>query len=153
MPIFPGPVKHNNPNAPILKLEEKQVKGSAIIDNLSNRNGIDASLRVEGYQAYVQETDKTYVYINSDTSDSEWVQSSNWKIVSGDSFVFDQSSNGSSEWVITHNLNKYPSIMVVDNDGDHIEGYTVVYNTTQKITLTFKSGGSPVNVLGKAYLN
>ena len=70
MPIFPGPVSHNNPNAPILKLDGKQVKGAAIIDTISNRNGINANLRVEGYQAYIQETDKTYVYTNSDLSDT-----------------------------------------------------------------------------------
>jgi len=151
--ILPDYLKVNNPNEPVVRLEDKQIKGVAIIDTLSNKNGINASLRVEGYQAYVQETDKTYAYISDDLGDAAWVLDSNWKVITGDSFVFDQSSSTSDTWVITHNLNKYPSILIIDSDGDNVEGYTVVYNTTLKLTITFKSNGSLVAISGYAYLN
>ena len=153
MPIFPGPVSHNNPNAPILKLDDKQVKGASIVANISTRNGIGANLRVEGYQAYVQSTDKTYAYVSSDMGDTAWQTETNWKTVSGDSFVFDQTGSPSTTWVVAHGLNKYPSVMVVDTDGDHIEGYTIVYDTVNQITLTFKVAGVLTGVAGTAYIN
>ena len=151
MPIFPGPVSHNNPNAPILKLDGKQVKGAAIIDTISNRNGINANLRVEGYQAYIQETDKTYVYTNSDLSDTPWEAITNWKVIGGDTYT--EAFENSNTWVINHYLNKYPIVMIVDSDNDIIEGATIVYNSVNQITLTFKAAGSLVQVSGTAYLN
>lgn len=151
MPIFPGPVSHNNPNAPILKLDGKQVKGAAIIDTISNRNLINANLRVEGYQAYIQETDKTYVYTNTDLSQTAWDLITNWKVVGGDNYT--ETFENSNTWVINHYLNKYPTVMIVDSDNDIIEGATIVYNSVNQITLTFKAAGSLVQVSGTAYLN
>ena len=151
MPIFPGPVSHNNPNAPILKLDGKQVKGAAIIDTISNRNLINANLRVEGYQAYIQETDKTYVYTNTDLSQTAWDLITNWKVIGGDTYT--ETFENSNTWVINHYLNKYPTVMIVDSDNDIIEGATIVYNSVNQITLTFKAAGSLVQVSGTAYLN
>ena len=151
MPIFPGPVSHNNPNAPILKLDGKQVKGAAIIDTISNRNLINANLRVEGYQAYIQETDKTYVYTNTDLSQTAWDLITNWKVIGGDTYT--ETFENSNTWVINHYLNKYPTVMIVDSDNDIIEGATIVYNSVNQITLTFKAAGSLVQVSRTAYLN
>jgi hypothetical protein len=52
-----------------------------------------------------------------------------------------------TNWTITHNLNRYPSIEVVDSGGNVVEpdSHYVDANT---ITLTF---GAPT--MGKAYLN
>ena len=55
-------------------------------------------------------------------------------------------------WVITHNLNRYPSVTVVDTGGSVIRG-EIVFNTINKLTITFFSSGSASAVDGKAYLN
>jgi len=52
-----------------------------------------------------------------------------------------------SSWIITHNLNSYPSITVVDSAGTVVIGnYT--YDSSNQVTLTFSASFS-----GKAYLN
>lgn len=62
------------------------------------------------------------------------------------SFVYIQSS-ATNVWEINHNLNKYPSVTVVDSAGSVVVG-EVVYNNANKITVTFIGAFS-----GKAYLN
>ena len=61
-------------------------------------------------------------------------------------YVHNQPS-AASVWTITHNLNKYPSVTVVDS------GYTVVYGSieyisTNQLTITFTDPFA-----GEAYLN
>ena len=53
----------------------------------------------------------------------------------------------SSAWVITHNLNKYPSVTITDSANDEVEG-EVRYNGLNSLTVTFSAPFS-----GKAYLN
>lgn len=53
----------------------------------------------------------------------------------------------SDNWVINHNLNKNPSITVVDSAGSEVEG-AIVINSLNQITITFCGAFS-----GKAYLN
>ena len=50
-------------------------------------------------------------------------------------------------WIIEHNLNRYPSITVVDNYEQIVEG-DIVYDSANQITITFNGGFS-----GKAYIN
>jgi len=50
-------------------------------------------------------------------------------------------------WVIIHNLNKYPSVTVVDTAGTEVEGQ-VEYIDSNTIIITFSVGFA-----GKAYLN
>lgn len=52
-----------------------------------------------------------------------------------------------SSWSITHNLNKYPSVTIVDTANSEIIG-EVVYNNNNTLTLTFSASFS-----GKAFLN
>lgn len=52
-----------------------------------------------------------------------------------------------STWVITHQLNKNPSVTVVDSSGNQVEG-AVTINSLNQITITFCGAFS-----GKAYLN
>ena len=66
-------------------------------------------------------------------------------------FVFTQ-NGASNTWVVEHNLNSFPSVTVVDS-GDSIVKGMVVYNTKNKITLTFFAGGQASAFSGKAYLN
>ena len=66
-------------------------------------------------------------------------------------FVYTK-TNAANTWVVTHNLNSYPSVTVVDTGGSIIRG-EVVYNTINKLTITFFSNGSASDIDGKAYLN
>lgn len=52
-----------------------------------------------------------------------------------------------AEWLIEHNLGKYPSVTVVDNDGNIFFG-NVQYIDLNTVKITFKKA-----VTGKAYLN
>lgn len=62
------------------------------------------------------------------------------------SFVYEQQVPSSS-WTITHNLNKFPAIIVLDSAGSIVIG-EIVYINLNQIILNFSSGFS-----GKAYLN
>jgi len=61
-------------------------------------------------------------------------------------------NNASATWVIQHNLSSYPSVTAVDSGGSLIRG-EVVFNTVNKLTITFFSSGSGLAVDGKAFLN
>lgn len=60
--------------------------------------------------------------------------------------IYNQST-ASDEWTINHNLNKYPSVTVVDSAGTICEG-TVTYIDTNTIVCDFNGAFS-----GTAYLN
>lgn len=50
-------------------------------------------------------------------------------------------------WVITHNLNKFPSVTVVDSSNREVIG-EITYTDFNSLSITFSGGFS-----GKAYLN
>lgn len=60
--------------------------------------------------------------------------------------IFTQAS-ASTTWNVTHTMNKFPSVTVIDSSNNVVVG-EVVYNSNTSITLTFASAFS-----GKAYLN
>ena len=64
-------------------------------------------------------------------------------------YTHNQSSSGgaATSWTITHNLNKFPSVTVIDTANSVIIG-KIEYNSVNQITITFKSATN-----GKAYLN
>ncbi len=72
-------------------------------------------------------------------------------IIGGITFTHNQNTS-SDTWVITHNLNRFPSVTVIDS-GDSVVQGTVVYNSNKQLTITFFSGGSALAFQGKAYLN
>jgi hypothetical protein len=63
-----------------------------------------------------------------------------------DNYVHDQQV-ASASWVVTHSMNKYPSINIVDTANDIIMG-EVRYNSLNQLTITFTAA-----ISGKAYLN
>jgi len=63
-----------------------------------------------------------------------------------DTYVFTQSSPSAS-WSITHNMNKYPSVTVIDSGNNEVIG-DVVYSGLNSITINFSGAFS-----GKAYMN
>ena len=63
-----------------------------------------------------------------------------------ENYVHDQQV-ASVTWVITHNMNKYPAVNIVDTANDDVVG-DIKYNSLNQITITFTAAFS-----GKAYLN
>ena len=67
-------------------------------------------------------------------------------IVNDKNFVYVQATS-SDIWEITHNLNKYPAVTVVDSGGSVVVG-EIVYIDENNVRITFASAFS-----GKAYFN
>ena len=67
-------------------------------------------------------------------------------IVNDKNFVYVQATS-SNIWEITHNLNKYPAVTVVDSGGSVVIG-EIVYIDKNNVRITFASAFS-----GKAYFN
>ena len=63
-----------------------------------------------------------------------------------DYYVHDQQV-ASATWVVTHNLNKFASINIVDTANEEVVG-DVAYNSLNQITINFSA---PIS--GKAYIN
>ena len=63
-----------------------------------------------------------------------------------DTFIFDQAVP-SDIWVIVHNLNKYPSVVVVDSAGTQFMAQ-IEYNSRNQVTVYLNG-----MTTGKAYLN
>lgn len=61
-------------------------------------------------------------------------------------FVYQQRT-ASNEWIIEHNLNKYPSVTVVDSGGSTVVG-DITYISSNKLQIKFYGAFT-----GKAYLN
>tara|TARA_R100000234_G_C4966743_1_gene164263 strand:- start:27 stop:281 length:255 start_codon:yes stop_codon:yes gene_type:complete len=72
-------------------------------------------------------------------------------IIGDITFTHNQTTT-SNTWIITHNLNRFPSVTVVDTGNNVVIG-TIVYNSNKQLTITFFSQGSPMAFQGKAYLN
>lgn len=52
----------------------------------------------------------------------------------------------SSEWVINHNMNKYPSVMVFDSANDEVHG-DIRYSSKDQIIITFSAPFTGVALL------
>ena len=63
-----------------------------------------------------------------------------------ETYIFTQTS-ANALWTINHNLGKYPSVTLVDNDGEQVDA-KVEYSNANQIICEF----SPA-MAGKAYLN
>ena len=74
------------------------------------------------------------------------VTGTEWADAAGATFTFTQGVSAAS-WVIVHNLNKYPSVTVVDTANTVGLG-AVVYDSANQLTVTFSGAFA-----GKAYLN
>ena len=67
--------------------------------------------------------------------------------ITSKTFVFEQGM-ASNEWVITHNLNKQPTVIAVDSSDRVQIPDEVIYNNENQVTIQFVSAFA-----GKAYLN
>ena len=66
---------------------------------------------------------------------------------SGDKTYVHTQSASTDQWVVTHNLNKNPSVSVTDSSGNQVHP-DVIYNTLNKITIVFAGANA-----GEAYIN
>jgi hypothetical protein len=58
----------------------------------------------------------------------------------------------SSTWSVTHNLNKFPSVTIVDTAGTVITG-EITYTNLNEATISFTSNGNALPQAGKAFFN
>lgn len=65
----------------------------------------------------------------------------------GDKFYDHDQMSASALWTVNHNLNKYPSVTVVDSGGALVEGY-VTYISVNQLTVSFTGANA-----GHAYCN
>ncbi len=56
--------------------------------------------------------------------------------INGDLNYVHQQTEASDVWEITHNLNKYPAVSIINSAGDEVIG-EVKYNSLNKVTITF----------------
>tara|TARA_B100000925_G_C21654380_1_gene322840 strand:+ start:167 stop:511 length:345 start_codon:yes stop_codon:yes gene_type:complete len=67
--------------------------------------------------------------------------------IPGETVTFVQSS-ASLEWVITHNLDKFPSVTVIDDTDNDVVFGDISYTNSNKLIINFSAPFS-----GKAFLN
>lgn len=83
-------------------------------------------------------TDTRELYIGNGTTNT---------IVNASTSYIHNQLLASSEWIIRHNLNKYPNVTVVDSGGSVVLG-EISYISENEIKISFQGAFS-----GKAYLN
>ena len=68
------------------------------------------------------------------------------------SFIFTQSSS-SNQWVINHNLAKYPSVVVIEETTSANIFGEIIYNSLNQVTINFSGSTGSGAVSGQAFLN
>ena len=99
----------------------------------------------DGTSVNVQQNNSSAVSLSTPAPAN--VAVSGFAVSSGDAHYAHTQSNATDQWVITHNLNKFPSVTIVD-DGNNILITEVLYNSANQLTVLFNAAES-----GKAYLN
>ena len=124
---------------------------SVILARLKNLNNFGVyrlnSLIVDENNADLYNASFTLIVANGRITASEYYGFAIYPEISADkNFVFTQ-NNPAITWTITHNLDKFPSVSVVDSANEIVYG-EVTYTNTNLLTVTFTAAFS-----GKAYLN
>lgn len=83
---------------------------------------------------------------NVDTASSDKIVSQLAVAKAVDTYIFEQGVS-SDTWVIVHNMNKYPSVTVVDSAGTQFVAQ-IEYNSRNQLTIHMNGATT-----GKAYLN
>ena len=64
----------------------------------------------------------------------------------GSNFVYEQ-VDLSAEWIIEHNLEKYPIVSIIDDNGDEVEA-DIHYDSLNQITINFNKEVKGFAILG-----
>lgn len=110
-------------------------RGVLITDTLLGRDTVYSSSNNGELVAFGTGAKKVFVDVSA-------------RIINGvkNGYIHNQSI-ASTTWVVNHNLNKFPSVSVVDSANTKVYG-GVVYNSENQLTLIFSSAFS-----GKAFIN
>lgn len=109
---------------------------------------VNDDLMPEQYFALCLDDGNFYIYNKRNSVDPE---TGRYRKLSGDAdgdkhFEFSQNTP-SARWQIAHNLNKFPSVTIIDSGGSEVVG-DIEYPDKNTVVVTFQSAFS-----GKAYLN
>ena len=110
-------------------VSNNEIKVSTISKNPVN---ISASAYSNNYQHLINKPKINDVTLEGNLTSKEL------NIKEDANFLFTQTT-ASNIWVIVHNLNKYPSVTVLDSAGNEVIGETI-YNDLNQVTLKFKGG-------------
>ena len=113
----------------------------SVVD-ITERDSIPQERRKIGMAVYVQDVDQIYI-LKGGTGNL------NWKVlpISGSAAYTHEQTIPANVWLIDHDLNKKPSITLVDTDENVIEG-DVQYIDENRALVTFNKAFK-----GKAYCN
>jgi hypothetical protein len=114
------------------------------VSTIAERDSITNQRRKIGMAVYVRETDKVYI-LKRGLSNEYWVPMDTGG-GSSQTYIHTQ-GEAASVWLIVHNMNKRPSVTVVDTADTVVEG-EVQYIDNDRVLVTFKGAFK-----GKAYLN
>ena len=146
MPIFviSELTQQNDAEFPILD-DSKLRGGHRSVQTLTERQAIPMSFRKAGMTVYVVSEDRTYqLGIDLETW-TEYNNSGGSTPIPMEKYVHHQYSP-STQWIVNHNLNKYPNVVVVDSSG--YEVYMEVYHETlNKTVLSARSPFSGIATL------
>lgn len=146
----------NTPNLDIYALKDETFDKEEIHEMFRTQSKYDdTEVRelITGLQAHIAEVeakeDKDTIYNDSELRGKiQSLESQIGGLTSGaDSNYIHNQSQSSEVWTINHNLNKYPSVTVVDTAGSVVEG-EVTFISLNEIRVAFSSPFS-----GKAILN
>jgi|13_taG_2_1085334.scaffolds.fasta_scaffold00046_51 hypothetical protein len=112
MPIFPGPVSHNNANAPILDATGNQVKGFGFFDDTSERDTLSTNLQTVGFLAIVGTSNPTAFIYNG----GGWTVANNWSEVGTGSTDFEVVDDTTPQLGGNLDVNSFRIISVSNND-------------------------------------
>lgn len=108
--------------------------------------GVYRVLEINNFSGDVIELVVELVAFNGEITDLDYITISSTFAIGDKDYTHNQ-INASSEWVITHGLNKLPSVTIVDSGNNVVVG-DITYNSKEQITINFNAALS-----GKAYLN
>jgi hypothetical protein len=122
-----------------------------------NRGRVDTLNSIEfdptyyvGFSPILEEsTGKTFIVKSGDPVNGWTFKEiyNNLPPAGGDINYVHNQTTSTDAWVIQHNLGKYPSVTIVNDVGDNVEGF-VEYQGYNKLTINFN-----VALIGVAYLN
>lgn len=148
----PDIYEHNNPNNAIVDSEFVKGGGKSVatITDLYNLSVKTDQLTERVTKVWVASASNYYILIDKNNigNSTGWkLDEPDYKAIAANISYTHNQGVAASVWVITHNLNKKPSVIVVDSAGNTCIGI-IEFNSNSQITITFSSEFS-----GIAYLN
>lgn len=128
------------------------INANAFIKNLSDIEQMENPAIGETF--FCEETQKLYIIVklkakvvSGITFENAAVDKYSEIISTATNNYFYEQQRAAKTWEITHNLNKYPSVTVIDTEGRVMHG-EIKYNSLNKVTISFSAAFS-----GSASLN